>query len=73
MATEFATAYLGIMFLNFFYLIVLLYGGMWYTNQRTVTCPRCGVKYSKYRIEDHECHPSLVEERPEKPWHNYGN
>ena len=63
MANDFATVYLTIMFLNFVYLIVLLYGGIWYTNQRTVKCPRCGVKYSKFRIEGHECHPSLVGER----------
>lgn len=51
-----------ILFLNFLYLVVLLYGGMWYTDKRTVQCPVCGVKYAKYRVEAHECHPALVGE-----------
>ncbi|MFB6304586.1 MAG: hypothetical protein ABEH47_05425 [Haloferacaceae archaeon] len=71
MVSEFATVYLGIMFLNFVYMVGLLYGGIWYTRQTTVECPECGVRYPKYRIDSHECHPSLVDD--DKPWHNYGD
>ncbi|UPV98888.1 hypothetical protein M0R88_10125 [Halorussus gelatinilyticus] len=60
MAIDYASVYLGILFVNFLYLVVLLYGGIWYTNRVTVQCPRCGIKYSKYRVENHECPPSLV-------------
>ncbi|UPV76720.1 hypothetical protein M0R89_21235 (plasmid) [Halorussus limi] len=60
MSDHLGTIYLTIMFLNFLYLVVLLYGGIWYTNQQTVQCPRCGVKYPKYHVGNHECHPSLV-------------
>lgn len=60
MSSTFADVYLAIMFLNFLYLVTLLFGGIWYTNKVTVQCPRCGVKYSKYRVENHECPPSLV-------------
>lgn len=62
MANEYAKIYLGIMFANIVYLFVLLYGGMWYTNKNTVKCPECGVRYSKYRIESHRCHPALIAE-----------
>jgi hypothetical protein len=60
MTNTFAEVYLAIMFLNVLYLIGLLFGGMWYTDRMTVQCPRCGVKFSKYRVENHECPPSLV-------------
>ena len=60
MANEFANVYLTILFLNFLYLVFLLYGGIWYTNRVTVQCPECGIKYSKYRAGNHECPPSLV-------------
>jgi hypothetical protein len=60
MTIDFADVYLTVLFLNFLYLIGLLYGGIWYTNRVTVQCPRCGIKYSKYSIENHECPPSLV-------------
>ena len=71
MSNEFANAYLAIMFLNFLYMVGLLYGGIWYTRRTTVECPRCGVRYAKYRVGQHECHPSLVDE--DKPWHNFGD
>lgn len=60
MSLDYAQLYLGIMFANVVYLGVLLYGGMWYTSQTTVKCPKCGVRYSKYRVGGHECHPVLV-------------
>lgn len=60
MAIEFADVYRTILFLNILYLIVLLYGGIWYTNRQTVECPRCGVKYSESRFGSHTCHPSLL-------------
>lgn len=61
MASEtFANLYLGIIFAAVVYQFGLLYGGMWYTRQTTVQCPKCGVYISKYRIETHQCHPSLV-------------
>lgn len=59
---DWGDVYVTILFLNFLYLVVLLYGGIWYTDTRTVQCPRCGVKYAKYRVGNHECHPSLVED-----------
>ena len=62
MPIDWGDVYVTIIFLNFGYLAVLLYGGVWYTNKRTVQCPRCGVKFAKYRVENHECHPGLVGE-----------
>ncbi|NHN57618.1 MULTISPECIES: hypothetical protein [Halorussus] len=60
MAIDFATVYLSILSPNFLYLVGLLYGGIWYANRVTVQCPRCGIKYAKYRAGNHECPPSLV-------------
>ena len=60
MGTTWADVYLAVMFLNFLYLVVLLFGGIWYTNKVTVQCPRCGIKYSKYRVENHQCPPALI-------------
>ncbi len=56
----FANVYLGIIFAAVVYQFGLLYGGIWYTRQTTVQCPKCGIYISKYRIETHQCHPSLV-------------
>lgn len=54
------TLYMGLIAFAVIYQFGLLYGGMWYTRKTTVQCPRCDVYISKYRIETHECHPSLV-------------
>lgn len=62
MPSDFADIYLFIMFANFLYMIGLLYGGMWYTKRTTVKCPQCGIRFPKYRVENHQCHPALLSE-----------
>lgn len=59
-ADTLTTVYMALIAFAVVYQFGLLYGGMWYTRKTTVQCPRCGVYISKYRIETHECHPSLV-------------
>lgn len=65
--SDFADVYSTVMLLDFLSLVGLLDGGIWYTNRVTVQCPRCGIKYSKYRVENHECPPSLVGDGDEGP------
>lgn len=67
MPIDWGEVYVTVLFLIILYQVGFLVGGVWYTNKRTVQCPHCGVKYAKYRVEEHQCHPSLVGRRDDDP------